>query len=104
MEIFGKDIKRPSWIPRWMSITLVVVVAMIAGLFFIGPNNFMRVVELKKEIKELKTEIKANRDSTNIYEAKTRELNTDKVSLERIAREKYGMKRLNEEVFITEIP
>lgn len=87
-----------------MSITLVVVVAMIAGLFFIGPNNFMRVVELKKEIKELKTEIKANRDSTNIYEAKTRELNTDKVSLERIAREKYGMKRLNEEVFITEIP
>ncbi|MCQ2289972.1 MAG: septum formation initiator family protein [Bacteroidales bacterium] len=104
MEIFGKDIKRPSWIPRWMSFTLVVVVAVIAGLFFIGPNNFMRVVELKKEIKELKTEIKANRDSTNIYEAKTRELNTDKVSLERIAREKYGMKRLNEDVYITEIP
>lgn len=87
-----------------MSFTLVVVVAVIAGLFFIGPNNFMRVVELKKEIKELKTEIKANRDSTNIYEAKTRELNTDKVSLERIAREKYGMKRLNEDVYITEIP
>ena len=98
MSIFGKKIERPSWMPRWMSFTLVFSILMIGALFFMGPNNFMKVVELKKEIKELKKEIKA------IYEAKIRELNTDKVTLERIAREKYGMKRLNEEVYITEIP
>ena len=96
MSIFGKKIERPSWMPRWMSFTLVVSILMIGALFF--------MVELKKEIKELKKEIKANRDTTAIYEAKIRELNTDKVTLERIAREKYGMKRLNEEVYITEIP
>lgn len=87
-----------------MSFTLVFSVIMIAGLFFMGPNNFLRVVQLKQEIKNLKQEIKENRDTTAIYEAKTRELNTDRVSLERIAREKYGMKRLNEEVYITDIP
>ncbi len=87
-----------------MSFTLAVSIVTIVLLFFMGPNNFVKVVELKKEIKELKSEIKANRDTTAIYEAKTRELNTDKVSLERIAREKYGMKRLNEDVYITDIP
>ncbi len=102
--MFGKKIERPAWVPRWMSFTLVLSVITIALLFFVGPNNFMKVVELKKEIKELKSEIKADRDTTAIYEAKTRELNTDKASLERIAREKYGMKRLNEDVYITDIP
>ena len=33
-----------------------------------------------------------------------RELNTDRETLEKIAREQYGMKRVNEEVYITEIP
>jgi hypothetical protein len=39
-----------------------------------------------------------------MYEAKVNELNTDNESLERLVREKYGMKRINEEVFITNIP
>ena len=55
MQIFGKEINRPSWVPRWMSFTLAFSIFMIVSLFFTGPNNFMRVVELKKEINELKT-------------------------------------------------
>ena len=39
-----------------------------------------------------------------MYEAKANELNTDKESLERLVREKYGMKRTNEEVYVTDIP
>ena len=35
---------------------------------------------------------------------KVNELNTDRETLERIAREKYGMKRENEDVYITDIP
>ena len=35
---------------------------------------------------------------------KVNELNTDKETLERIAREKYGMKRHNEDVYKTDIP
>lgn len=44
--------------PRWMSFTLVFSIFMIGALFFMGPNNFMKVVELKKEIKELKKRLK----------------------------------------------
>ena len=47
MSIFGKKIERPSWMPRWMSFTLVFSILMIGALFFMGPNNFMKVVELK---------------------------------------------------------
>ena len=97
MQIFGKEINRPSWVPRWMSFTLAFSIFMIVSLFFTGPNNFMRVVELK-------TEIKNKRDTAAIYEAKSQEFRTDKASLERLAREKYGMKRLNEDVYITDIP
>lgn len=104
MQIFGKEINRPSWVPRWMSFTLAFSIFMIVSLFFTGPNNFMRVVELKKEINELKTEIKNKRDTAAIYEAKSQEFRTDKASLECLAREKYGMKRLNEDVYITDIP
>ena len=52
MSIFGKKIERPSWMPRWMSFTLVFSILMIGAHFFMGPNNFMKEVELKKEIKE----------------------------------------------------
>ena len=69
-----------------------------------GENNYMRIYDYERQINELKAEIKANEDSAAMYEAKTRELNTDRETLERIAREKYGMKRANEEVFVTDIP
>ena len=39
-----------------------------------------------------------------MFDAKVNELHTDRETLEKIAREKYGMKRENEEVFITDIP
>jgi len=55
-------------------------------------------------INDLKAEIKSNQDSAKIYEAKLDELHTDRETLEKIAREQYGMKRTNEEVFITDIP
>ena len=35
---------------------------------------------------------------------KTRELNTNREELERIAREQYEMKRAGEDIFITPIP
>ena len=46
----------------------------------------------------------AKADAGRLVEAKVNELNTDNESLERLVREKYGMKRVNEEVYITDIP
>lgn len=105
MNIFGKSFNRPRWIPKWLSVPLVLFLFFIASLLFLNKEyNFMNIVKYKKEIKALKAEIKANEDSALIYEKKIQELNTDQATQERIVRENYGMKRLNEEVYITNIP
>ncbi|MBQ2235570.1 MAG: septum formation initiator family protein [Muribaculaceae bacterium] len=95
-------LKRPSWVPRWLNIPLIIFIAFIVSLLFFGDNNYLKINELKSRINELKAEIKLNEDSAAIYEVKVRELNTDRETLERIAREKYGMKRQNEDVYVVE--
>lgn len=104
MADWNKYFKRPSWIPRWLNIPLLIFAGFIVWLLFFGENNYMRINEYKKQINELKSEIKQNEDSARIYDAKVRELNTDHETLERIVREQYGMKRVNEDVYVTDIP
>ena len=102
MSIF--NFKRPTWIPRWLNIPLLIFVGFVVVLLFFGDNNYMRINKYRSQINDLKSQIKNNEDSAAMYEAKVNELNTDNESLERLVREKYGMKRINEEVFITNIP
>ena len=96
--------KRPKWIPRWLNIPLLIFIGFVVVLLFVGDNSFMRSTEYRSQINELKGKIKSLEDSANRYEDKVNELNTDNESLEHLVREKYGMKRVNEEVYITDIP
>ncbi|MBE6315868.1 MAG: septum formation initiator family protein [Muribaculaceae bacterium] len=96
--------QRPKWIPRWLNIPLLIFVAFVVVLLFFGDNNYMRISKYRSQINELKSQIKNNEDSAAMYDAKVNELNTDNETLERLVREKYGMKRTNEEVYITDIP
>ena len=98
------NLKRPKWIPRWVNIPLLIFIAFVVVLVFFGENSFVRSSKYRKQINELKSQIKNYEDSASAYEAKVNELNTDNESLERLVREKYGMKRTNEEVYITDIP
>ena len=98
------NFQRPRWIPRWLNIPLIIFVGFVVVLLFFGDNNYMRISEYRSQINELKSQIKSNQDSAASYDAKVNELNTDNESLERLVREKYGMKRINEEVYITDIP
>ena len=102
MSIF--NFQRPKWIPRWLNIPLIIFVGFVVVLLFFGENNYLRISKYRSEINDLKSQIKNNRDSAAIYDAKVNELNTDNESLERLVREKYGMKRVNEDVYITDIP
>ena len=102
MAIF--DFQRPKWIPRWLNIPLIIFVIFVAALLFYGDNNFIRSTKNRSQINDLKSQIKNYEDSAAMYDAKINELNTDNESLEKLVREKYGMKRINEEVFITDIP
>ena len=98
------NFQRPKWIPRWLNLPLLIFIAFVVLLLFFGENNYMRINKYRSQINELKSQIKDYEDSAAVYDAKVNELNTDNESLERLVREKYGMKRVNEEVFITDIP
>lgn len=96
--------KRPKWIPRWINFPLLIFLVFVVLLIFVGDNSFVRSSKYRSQINELKSQIKNYEDSASAYEARINELNTDNESLERLVREKYGMKRTNEEVYITDIP
>ena len=99
MAIF--NFQRPKWIPRWINIPLLIFVVFVAILLFVGDNSFMRSTEYRSQINEPKSRIQSLEDSAS---TKVNELNTDNEQLEHLVREKYGMKRVNEEVYITDIP
>lgn len=98
------NLHRPKWIPRWLNISFVIFIAFIVSLLFFGENNYMRINDYRQRIDDLKAEIKANEDTAAMYNAKVKELHTDRESLEKIAREQYGMKRAGEDVYITSEP
>ncbi len=104
MKIFDREIKRPSWVPQWLSFTLVVTVVFLVSLFFHGENNYTKTYRNNQLISELKQQIKMKEDSARYYENKVKELHTDRATLERIAREQYRMKRVGEDIYITDIP
>lgn len=97
-------LRRPSWIPRWLNLPFIFFIAFIVVLLFFGDYNYLRINSLASEIDDIKQQIKQQEDSAAYYTAKYNALNTDRENLERICREQYGMKRINEEVYITDIP
>ncbi len=92
------------WIPRWLSFPLIIIIVFLFVMIFYGENSYLKSKEYGIKINELKQEIKANRDSAKYYQQKAQELSTDRETLEKIAREQYGMKKAYEDVYITDIP
>lgn len=91
-----------SWMPRWLSLELIVIIGFLGFMAFISDYSYVKSVGYEERINDLKAEIKLNEDSAAYYEHKANELSTDQESLEKIAREQYGMKSDNEDVFITD--
>ena len=82
------------------NICATIVVAFSIYVIFISDYNYLTIVEYDAEIKELKMQIAATRDSFKIYEKKLNALDSDPETLEKVVREEYQMKRKNEDVYI----
>jgi cell division protein FtsB len=81
---------------KYVTITLIFVVF----ITFIDENNLIRRLNQNHEIGHLKKEIETYKKK---YENDTRQLNeliTNPDKIEKIAREKYLMKRPNEDIYI----
>ena len=96
-------IKRPKWIPLWLNLPATLFLAFLVMLLFFGEYKDTKISQQKTEINKLNAQIKSKEDSTMYYEKKYRELDTDRENLEKLAREQYGMKRTNEDVYKTDI-
>ena len=91
--------KIPNWLKNKYSITIMVFVVWVA---FFDQNNFFTQYDFIKELNSLEKdkayfieELKQTRQELN-------DLTTNPVTLEKFAREKYFMKKDNEEIFVFE--
>lgn len=89
-----------AWCRRYVSVTLLAVIAFVLFVLFFNENSVMKNFEYKKEIDRLKAEIKINTDSMEFYRRQNLLLQTDPQTMERIVREQYHMQRPDEDVYV----
>lgn len=81
---------------------LIATIAFATWLFFYDRNDIPSQLSRQKELKELNNRIDYYKQQIDLTEEELKNLQSDPATLEKYAREKYFMKRDNEEVFIIE--
>lgn len=78
----------------------VVQVAGVAIVGFLDENSVWSHIRNRRTIDELQMEIKSYRDQYERDKSQLRRLDTDPKAIEQIARERYMMKRDDEDIFV----
>ena len=81
---------------------LITVVLFLVIIVFLDENSLVQSAKQRKEIEALKVEIEKYRKQYEKDTETLKELTENPEALEKIAREKYLMKKPNEDVFIFE--
>ena len=86
-----------SWVSRYKY--LIVVALGVAVVGFVDENSFMKRVQLRMRISELRSEIKRYEEANAADAKRLKELRSDPKSIEKMAREQYFMKADDEDIF-----
>ena len=89
-----------SFLGRYKCIIVLAVFVFI--IVFVDENSALRRIRYSKEIGQLKNEIKKYQAEYDESTRKLNELNTNPEAIEQIAREKYLMKKSNEDIYVFE--
>ena len=81
---------------------LITVVAFLVIIVFLDENSLIQRAHHRQEINDLTTEIAKYRKQYEEDTERLKELTNSPEALEKIAREKYFMKKPNEDIFIFE--
>lgn len=81
---------------------LITVVLFLVVIVFLDENSLVQRAKYRQEINTLTTEIEKYRKQFKEDTEKLQELTDNPEALEKIAREKYLMKKPNEDIFIFE--
>jgi len=89
-----------NWLKRYVSPSLLIVLAFVAFVLFFNENSVMRSMDYAAQIRDLEEQIAEYEDTLRHYEELNRRLDSDPIELERIVREHYHMQRPSEDVYI----
>ena len=81
---------------------LITILAFLVVIIFLDENSLMQRAKHKREISTLNSEIAKYREQYEEDTRRLKEIMDNPEALEKIAREKYLMKKPNENIFIFE--
>ena len=81
---------------------LITIVTFLVIIVFLDENSLIQRAKHQQEIKELTNEIEKYRKQYEEDTERLKELTNNPEAMEKIAREKYLMKKPNEDIFIFE--
>ena len=81
---------------------LITILAFLVIIVFLDDNSLIQRAKQRQEIEALNSEINKFREQSWQDSIMLEELKTNPEALEKIAREKYLMKKPNEDIFIFE--
>ena len=79
---------------------LITLIVLIVWVIFFDKNDLKTQLELRKEVKQLEEERNYFAKEIHSITSDIKELYTNPKTLEKFAREKYLMKRDNEDIFV----
>lgn len=80
----------------------LATVGFLAIMLFLDKNDLFSIMERRKELHDLElSKDHYNKELIELHKIKN-DLETDPATIEKLAREKYLMKRSNEDIFLTE--
>ena len=91
-----------TWCQRYLSLTLLLAVAVAAFVMFFNENSVMDSYEAEREIDRLEALIRQEQDTLNYYRRLNASLDTDRATMERIVREQHHMQYPDEDVYLFE--
>lgn len=91
--------KIPSWLKNKYGLSILIFLLWIT---FIDQNNLITQHEYRSTLNEIKTDRKFYLEEITKTKKELNELSTDQKALEKFAREKYLMKKDDEEIFVFE--
>ncbi|ODT57190.1 MAG: hypothetical protein BGP01_14315 [Paludibacter sp. 47-17] len=78
----------------------ITIAVFLVFLTFFDDRNLLRKQAMKQEIKSLEMELAQFHENIERSREEVKRLTTDSLYLEKVAREKYLMKRDNEDIFL----
>ena len=96
-----KELKENKIFKFFTNIFVLIVLVFAVWMTFFDENSYLVHREFNKEIDELEKTIKFYEDRINEDRATIKKLQ-DSLELERFAREKYLMKKKNEDIYLIE--